>query len=968
MWDKYSQNGAPRSDIGRIIRIALFAVIGIIIFTIISNQSVNLYLNVAEFGPVFTKPLYYSILSGIVLSSISLVRVNFQARHSMTWYLLKMIIRFLKRTDYESSSSEHSRLIKYSSFRMGKVSFPIWQVTKVLLFAPLFGNLLFGLTVDFVLKGNDLNLGSLGNIFSVPFDDIPMDGSYAMEKIIPMLPALTLLVPPLLAAIGLRLFLFVGISGGINIVSQYVVDSSESKPRFLSYISKVELIIGTAIFWVGFMMFFSSGIDYNTRYAISGTLAIALAFFGYSIIDRRLSRIIIYPTRRHLYSRILTIGSVIVVVGASMAINNSIADAQKPEWLGPYRAQEIAVNRYLADLNDISVVNYDVKPPSVSPSMVQSLVNENKDTLNRIRIWDKEASQSKLLPELGQRNDINFAGFDTLRFGDNIYWAGSTTPSLPKDVTAQDRWFNQHLVYTHSNKGILMLEADTGNVVDESQFFKQKRIYYGESGSSGLFKDSWAAFPLGRTSSQEIDGYYYNGTGGVDLLPPLSWIFEPNFMVSYTTTPIHVMRYKDVNERTKLLYPYFVFDFGYGDTPSTSSLNQIDAIPVTDGANTQWLVPLITAIDTSHVPWAGPFMLKHVGYALVDSYNGSVSTIVTGKDYFSKMFLSEYRSEGATTQVPGWLADQIRYPQEMFIWKIAKFNVYHVTDPKTFIEAKQFYDFPRDVSPYYIITKPQGFEQPEFVGFQSLELRNSPAKNLVGYMIVENNVAKLGNMTFYSVPIDSTTKLLGPSAVKEALDKDKEYLQLKTLLKSSRAGENILYRIGDQEVYYIPVYTSSGSGVVSQLGTIATVGATVSGTYYVGLGDSPSQAFNNYLLKVSGLAPVEQPVDNNQTTSLTKEQRIERIERIFTDSGLVLVRPTAISAPVEFNEASARYLIESDFVATETAIVKFVNEFKADSGGRVFEWQSGKAMNFGVLKQANGIIENHYVSVTVEAG
>ena len=54
----------------------------------------------------------------------------------------------------------------------------------------------------------------------------------------------------------------------------------------------------------------------------------------------------------------------------------------------------------------------------------------------------------------------------------------------------------------------------------------------------------------------------------------MSWIFEPNFLLSFPTDPIHVMRFKDVNERMNMLYPYFLYNlFG----------KELDTFPVTDG-------------------------------------------------------------------------------------------------------------------------------------------------------------------------------------------------------------------------------------------------------------------------------------------------------------------------------------------------------------------------------------------------
>src|SRR5687768_15691096 len=149
-------------------------------------------MSVEEFGEVFTKPLYYSILSGLILASIIVVRVNFRARHSVLWYGIKTMLNFLKRGDYESQS----RVSRYSEFQMGRTGFALWQLTKVVLFAPLFGNIMFGMAAEYVMQGNDVGLGSIGNIFAIPFVDVPMNGSYAQQSVIPMLPALTLLIPP----------------------------------------------------------------------------------------------------------------------------------------------------------------------------------------------------------------------------------------------------------------------------------------------------------------------------------------------------------------------------------------------------------------------------------------------------------------------------------------------------------------------------------------------------------------------------------------------------------------------------------------------------------------------------------------------------------------------------------------------------------------------------------------------------
>ena len=92
------------------------------------------------------------------------------------------------------------------------------------------------------------------------------------------------------------------------------------------------------------------------------------------------------------------------------------------------------------------------------------------------------------------------------------------------------------------------------------------------------------------------------------------------------------------------------------------------------------------------------------------------------------MFMDQYQDK--IIPMPTWLEDQIRYPQELFNWRTEMYNIYHVTDVDIFIQANEFYEIPRGLDTYYIEAKPPGFEEPEFVGLLSLELRGSQGRNL----------------------------------------------------------------------------------------------------------------------------------------------------------------------------------------------------------------------------------------------
>ncbi len=936
MWRRVNR-GRPERDISYYIKVGLLAFIGIILFSIIGNQVVVIIMNIEEFGSLYTKPLYYSFISGLVLAAIALIRVDIRSRRSLVWWLILFVISYIRGSN---------ELIKYQDFRLSKVNFVVWQATKVFLLAPFFANVMFGLTLAYMLDGNDIGLSYIGNIFSLPFITSP-DPSIAENLVIPMIPALTLFIPPLLSVIGIRLILYVGIHHIASTIMSYIQDMLERRPRYLFYISVIEMVIGIGLFWSAFNIFFISRIDYNTKYAIIGTILVGIAFIAWSIIDRRRSRLIILPSRSNIYVRILTIVSIAVVVGVIMAINNSIADARKIEWLGPYTAQQITVNRYLAELDKVKEYSYDVKLLSVAPARIQAYTAQNLDLLSKIRVWDWTAAFAKLRPAIGLIPYVDFADSDIIRFDDTLYWSAAMTPKIPEVLQIENRWFAEHFVYTHVPNGFLMLNSQNGNEEDSSKFFTQRRIYYGEG---RLFASTWAAFLADRQSSDEVEGHFYSGKGGITISPPLTWLFESNFLLSYPDKAIHILRYRDIHDRMDLLYPYFNYGFG---------ASRVDVIPVTDGQNTYWLMPLILRLDTDNVPWSvGNPLYRLVGYALIDSYNGTVDIIVRGDDFFTNIFLHQYGdADNISKDVPPWLTNQLRYPPELFVWRVQMYNFYHVTDIPTFITAREFYEIPTNLEPYYIFAKPPNINDIEYVGLLSLELRGAAGRNLAGYMIVRNDYPNDGELIFYEVPIGSSTQLLGPTAVQQALERDPDFATLRTLLRNPRIGDNILYRIGEQDVYFIPIYTAGSEGVVAQIGKIAAVGAAFTGDYYVGLGDTPVEAFNAYLAKLAGLT--------RDQTGADRQSRLSNIMQILQDKGITIAKPTSINVPLTFKEKDISYLSQDEFDGMKGELEAFLSSIE---GNRVIMWEEGDALNLGFIKVVDGIPEMHYVSIKVGEG
>ena len=86
---------------------------------------------------------------------------------------------------------------------------------------------------------------------------------------------------------------------------------------------------------------------------MAGALLIGVAMMVFSVIDRVRARVLTHMFKRDVIIRIGTVLAIILIVLVITVVNDSVADARKIEYIGPYIAQEIGVNRYLGELGHI---------------------------------------------------------------------------------------------------------------------------------------------------------------------------------------------------------------------------------------------------------------------------------------------------------------------------------------------------------------------------------------------------------------------------------------------------------------------------------------------------------------------------------------------------------------------------------------------------------------------------------------
>ena len=106
----------PPPNAGNIVRFGVIGFIALLIVLVVGKPAVALYMNIGEFDDQFTRPLFYSLVSAVILGIIALVRVNIVSRSSIFWYAISTLITF-------ASSAQNQNIQNIQAYRKYAISF-----------------------------------------------------------------------------------------------------------------------------------------------------------------------------------------------------------------------------------------------------------------------------------------------------------------------------------------------------------------------------------------------------------------------------------------------------------------------------------------------------------------------------------------------------------------------------------------------------------------------------------------------------------------------------------------------------------------------------------------------------------------------------------------------------------------------------------------------------------------------------
>ena len=561
----------------------------------------------------------------------------------------------------------------------------------------------------------------------------------------------------------------------------------------------------------------------------------------------------------------------------------------KPNELGretPYIEHNIVWTRRAFGVDRIEQRNFEAET-SVEAFDLQN----NRATLDNIRLWDWRALQDTLKQIQAIRTYYDFPDVDVDRYqiggqGRQVMIAARelNDTKLPE---ASRNWINERLIYTHGY-GVTMNTSNgftpegmprfiLSNMPIESTATELKisrpQIYFGQETNTDVYvktKQKEFDFPQGESNTYTS----YEGNGGIRVGGGLrrlllAWEVGDLSKLPFSDDVLaesRMMIHRNIREIVNGIAPFLVYDR--------------DPYIVTgkDGG-LYWMIDAFT--ESSTYPYSRHHKVENneINYirnsvkVVIDAYNGTTRfyvfdqqdpLIAAYRGIFPKLFLD-------ASQMPEDLRAHIRYPETLVRVQGEVFSLYHTTSPKVLFQQEDVWSVAQQVGvdeqdkkqiqtidPYYVLMQLPGEQvKSEF----ALILPFTPAKrnNMIGWMAGRCDGEDYGKLLVYDFP--KSRLIDGPLQIEARIDQNAQLSAQFSLWnqQGSRVvrGHLLVIPIGRSLLYVEPIYLRAESSPMPELRLVVL--ATQD---RLGYGASFEEALNNLFgeaAKASPEAKGEQP-------------------------------------------------------------------------------------------------------------
>lgn len=491
------------------------------------------------------------------------------------------------------------------------------------------------------------------------------------------------------------------------------------------------------------------------------------------------------------------------------------------------------------DLRDVKTIEV-----TAATEMSDILDPHIRETLHNIPVWDPEFLDDVYQQMQGIRPYYKFSDVDVARYQINgqieqvNLAAREVNPEkLPDEAKT---WENLHLRYTHGYGAVMTPAAQEGgvpmewylrdlNLRSEVGFTIEKPdIYF------GLEKLDYAVVPnrlniVGIQSFDELSNQNYTGRGGIPinslfrkLLTAIYFRDERLFFTLAIDGNSKLLFRRNIVERIKTLTPFLSLD---GDayiavTPTRVFWIQ-DAYTISDRYPVSKSSTYTFSGDTRDTSFN---YIRNSVKIVIDAFDGTVDYYVSDpRDPIVQGFRRAYPGVFKNMEdMPPLLAEQLRYPKDIFAVQMRIFSRYHQHTPEQFYQQGETMDFAKIqdqlVKPYYLTTYLEGCET--LNDFVLLNPMTPVGRGNLSVLAIGGAQSFDQCGTHYSKQIlmykfNKEVQVDGPSQVSALIDQDPEVAQQFTLWdqKGSHVirGRIIILPVGNSILYVQPVYIVSNA-------------------------------------------------------------------------------------------------------------------------------------------------------------
>lgn len=506
----------------------------------------------------------------------------------------------------------------------------------------------------------------------------------------------------------------------------------------------------------------------------------------------------------------------------------------------PYIKNHISMTRMAYDLDKFKSVSF-----SPSENLTYKAVEENPETIENIRLWDRRPllstyNQLQTIRSYYYFNDIDFDRYEI--DGELREVAISAREMSTQNLSEKAKtWVNLHLKYTHgygvtanfinsvTNEGLpeFIIKDLPINARFEVIEIEKPQIYFGELTNNYVIVDSKEKefdYPAGDENVYKN----FQGETGIKLD---SYLKKVAF--SYRFGTLKIILSEEVSDDSKMFFDRNILKRARKIAPFLKY--DRDPYPVIVDGKIYWI--LDGYFSSNYFPYSEPINNGRMNYlrnsvkVVIDSYDGSIDFYKWDKDdpllkAYSNIFPELFKPR---EDIPEDIEKHFRYPEDYFRTQANMNLTYHMTDPGVFYNQEDKWEVAQEiyadkkipVEPYYVIMELSSsayeFKGPEFLIMQPFTPKNK--NNLMGWMFVSSDMPNYGKGAVFK--FEKGSLAYGPLQIESRIDQSSEISQQITLWNQSGSrvirGNLLVFPFENGVLYVEPMYLQAEQSKIPEL-------------------------------------------------------------------------------------------------------------------------------------------------------